>query len=149
MLYRASQLIELTVPQASTQLRVQFNDIPYLRNNFIDSIEVFTVTDMPLSPSGNAVITAANLKGAFLTLWVTDEVRGAGEYIQLLPLSVLHYLQNSANDPFERNPFLLNNRVISWDKCYITLAAALGNSGAPVSFMFNVGFSFNPANTTN
>ena len=132
------------------QTRLQLLDQPYLRGAQTWSIETFNVNDIPVSPAGNALIPAAALKGAFLTLYITDasNVMSKGEYINQIPLSCLKTLQNSANDPFERQPFQLIGQVISWDKCYITLGAPIGNT-VNNSFLFNVGFTFTPGNNTN
>lgn len=158
-----NQLVEKVVPVAdAAKERIQFTDEPYLRGAFIYGIEVFTINDMSLSPQQNALITGAQLKKSYITFYTTNPIKGAnnllpngnmdttgsGEYIQQLPLSVMHTLQNSGNDPFERWPYQLNGQSIIWEKSYITVPGGLGN-GANVSFLFNVNFELNPTNTTN
>lgn len=154
MLNTNTQLVELIVPGATggnQQTRIQFVDQPYLRGTFTESLETYTITDTPLSPSNLPVITAAVMQSAYLSLFITDPDKQSsqkGYYIQNVPLVTLHTLQNSANEPFERLPFMLRGQEISWDKCYLQLGAAIGNT-SPVSFLFNVGFRSNPNYTAN
>lgn len=155
MLNTNTQLVELIVPGAvggNQQTRIQFTDQPYLRGTFTESLETYTIVDTPLSPSNIPVVTAAVLQSAYISLYITDADNPAsgqkGYYIQNCPLVTLHTLQNTATDPYERLPFMLRGQQISWDKCYIQLGAAIGNT-SPVSFIFNVGFKFNPTYTAN
>jgi hypothetical protein len=155
-----TQLVELVVPPAgSTLRRIQFVDQPYLRGAFIYGVEAYCTDDIVTSPQGNAVITTAQMKNAYITFYTTDPLKGgqniptsggqgSGEYIQLLPLINLHTLQNAATTPFERWPFELAGQSIIWEKTYITLGAGLGNSGN-LSFLLNINFELNPQNTTN
>ncbi len=152
--YKNTWLIEIPVfgvTGGSTQTRVQFQDQQYLHGTFTNSLETYTISDITKSPNGNDLIDAATLKKAYLTLYINDPSlnngRG-GENIQLLPLVDLHRLQNSNNDPFVRQPFLMNGQVISWDKCYITLTSPIANT-TNVSFLINVGFDFNPSYQAN
>jgi hypothetical protein len=158
-----TQLVEVVVsPGGSTNRVIQFIDQPYLRGAFIYGLEVFTINDMALSPQGNAVISDTVMQESYLNLYTTDPLKGSnnlnsqgnvntsssGLYIQNLPLSVLHTLQNSNGDPFERQRFEMNGQSIIWEKSNIILGAAIGNS-SNVSFLFNVDFALNPSNTTN
>jgi hypothetical protein len=138
------QLVELVVAGVSggnNQLRIQFTDQPYLRFAHILKLETYDVNDLATSPTNNPVITAATLKAAYITLYTgdADNPSNQGEWIQNLPLQNLHYIQNSSNDPFERRPFLLDSQTIIWEKSYITLGTAIGNTD-PISFLFNVTF---------
>lgn len=145
------QLVEIIVPPSSaTATRIQLLDQPYLRNAFTWGLETFTVVDVPTSPQGNAVVTAAQLGSAFLTLYVNDSTPGQtdslGEYINQQPMTVLHNLQNASTNAFERAKYKMSGQRIQWDKSYITLGTALGNTGANVSFLLNVNFTFDPKN---
>jgi hypothetical protein len=141
---KLTQLVEIVVPGiagGNNTNRIQFTDQPYLRFKSILSLETYTVSDLTTSPQGNAVVTAAQLQAAYITLYTSnpDSPGDQGEWIQLLPMWNLHTLQNAANEPFERNPFLLAGQQILWEKCYINLGAPLANT-ANVSFLLNVGF---------
>lgn len=139
-----TQLVEIVVPGVSggnQQTKIQFTDQPYLRNKPHLWLSTYTATDVPVSPQQNAVATAANIAGAFITFYTTDvgDPTTQGEWLQLVPLCDLHQIQNATPDPFNREKFLLNGQTIIWEKSYITLSAALANT-ANVSFLLNVGF---------
>ena len=136
-----SQLIELIFPAGSTATKLQFNDQPYLRNKQITGIEAFNANDVSNSPTGNTVITATNLKQAYLTLYLNDpgNPQNVGEWIQNVPLTIMHRVQNSQNDAFVRKAYDLVGQVIYWEKCFLTFSQPLGNN-ANVSFLFNVYF---------
>jgi hypothetical protein len=149
-----TQLIECILYGQSggnTQRRLQLLDQPYLRGAQTWSLETYCADDIPVTSQANNVVTAANLQGSFLTLWVNDAsgVEGQGEYINLLPMVNLRSLQlNSSAAPTEQKLFLLSGQTISWDKSYITLGAAIGNTDN-ISFLINVGFTFTQNNNTN
>lgn len=136
-----SQLIELIFPAGSTATKLQFNDQPYLRNKQITGIEAFNANDVSNSPTGNTVITATNLKQAYLTLYLNDpgNPQNVGEWIQNVPLTIMHRVQNTSNDPFVRKAYDLVGQVIYWEKCFLTFSGPLGNV-ANISFLFNVYF---------
>jgi hypothetical protein len=136
-----SQLIELTNPANSGATKLQFQDQPYLRGKQITGIEIFTVNDMSKSPSNKDVITAAQMEKSYLTLYLNDpgNPQNVGEWIQNVPLTILHRVQNSANDPFVRKAYDLVGQVIYWEKCYFSFASSLGNT-SDVSFLINVYF---------
>ena len=95
---------------------------------------------------------AVAMQNGFLTLYIDDAssppVLGKGEFMQQVPLVDLHTVQNTSNDPFERQPFQLQGQVVSWDKCYINLGAAIANT-VNNSFLFLVGYTFTAGNNTN
>ena len=131
----------------NSDLRFNFPNLPYLDYQFMRSIEVFTVNDVSNGPSGPAVIDSATLKKSYLTLYISSKNNNdGGEWIRSIPLTSLHRTQNSANDPFVRDLFEMNGQMISWDKCYINVASAIGNTVNNV-FLFNVTFEPNPNKT--
>ena len=144
-----SQLIEQVSPgiagTGNPAVRIQFNDQPYLRNKQITGIEVLTSSECSASPTNRTPLTIAQMKTAYLTLYLNDvnDPQNVGEWIQLVPFSVLHRAQNSGSSttdmPFVRQMFELQNQVIYWEKCYVTLSSALANT-ADVSFLFIVYF---------
>jgi len=140
-----SQLIEIILPGVATtgnqQTKIQFNDQPYLRFKKVQGVEVLNSADMTLSPSNKTPISNAQMKAAYLTLYLNDPQNPAnvGEWIQNVPFSLLHRIQNAANDPFVRSMFNLNDQVIYWEKCYISLPVAYANV-TDVSFLIQVYF---------
>ena len=154
-----SQLIEIILPGTAggnTATKIQFQDQPYLRNKFITGIEILTANDVSVSPTGKTPITGAQMKGAFLTLYLDDpgNRKNVGEWIQLVPFAIMHRVQNNIVagtalpatpgvqffDPYVRGMYELANQVIYWEKCFISLGAAYNNT-ADVSFLFNVYFN--------
>lgn len=140
---KLNQLVEIVVPANSTQQKIQFTDQPYLRSKMIYGLETYSVNDVPVSPQGNAVATAAMMSKAYLTLYTTDpdNATNQGQWIQDIPMWEFHTIQNTAADPFTRQPYLLDGQTIIWEKSFLILTSALG-SGANVSFLFNVRFDF-------
>ena len=144
-----SQLIEVVNPGVAgggnQATKIQFPDQPYLRGKRITGIEIFTVTDISASPSGKTPITAADMIKSFLTLYLDDPAdrasgqKNVGEWIQSVPFTSMHRVQNGSNEPFVRQMFELTGQVIYWEKCYISLATALANT-SDKSFLFQVYF---------
>jgi hypothetical protein len=144
-----SQLIELiNVGVATTgnqNTRIQFPDQPYLRNKQITGIEVLCNLDMSASPSNRTPVTVAQMQTSYLTLYLNDVNKpgDVGEWIQLVPFTLMHRSQNSGSSttsmPFVRQMFELVGQTIFWEKCYVTLPVAFANT-SDVSFLFNVYF---------
>jgi hypothetical protein len=145
---KKSQLVELKIfgiSGGNTGTRFQFQDQPYLRYKPITGIETFNVNDVPVSPTGAAVVSGTQLPLAYLTLYVNDvdNKTSVGEWIQDVPMAILKRTQSQTTAnifaSFVREPFLLAGQTIIWDKSYITLTSALSNT-SDVSFLFNVYF---------
>jgi hypothetical protein len=139
-----SQLIEVVNPGVaggSNVTKIQFPDQPYLRNKKIMGIEILNVNDMALSPTNKVPISTEIMQKAYLTLYLNDVSNpgSVGEWIQSVPFTVLHRIQNSASDPFVRDMFNLQNQVIYWEKCYISVPTALGNT-TDISFLLQIYF---------
>jgi len=136
-----SQLIEQIIPASSGLTKIQFNDQPYLRNRAIFGIEAINSNDMTKSPTNNTPLTSAQFETAYLTLYLNDvnAPDSIGEWIQQIPFTLLHRVQNGAQDPYVRNLYELVGQVIYWEKCYVTFPVALGNT-SPASILLNVYF---------
>lgn len=135
-----TQIVELVVPAASTLTRFQFPTQNFLRNKHIVSLDVFSVNDLTLSPQGYTLPTKANLQSAYVTFYGADPEKpdAMGDWIQNLPLLTMHRMVNGT-DPYVFDQFKLVPRILIWEKSYILLGAALGNT-AITSFVFNVGY---------
>lgn len=153
-----SQLIEVILPGiagGNGATKIQFQDQPYLRNKKITGIEIFTANDMSASPTNKTPITGEQMKKSYLTLYLNDvqNPQDVGEWIQNVPFVSMHRVQNNIisptalpvapgvqySEPFVRQPFELQDQVIYWEKCYITLATAFTNT-TDVSFLLQVFF---------
>jgi hypothetical protein len=145
---KKSQLVELKVfgvaTTGNTGTRFQFQDQPYLRFKPVTGIETFNVVDVPTSPTGAAIVSAAQLVTGYLTLYINDvdDPSSVGEWIQNVPMTILKRTQDQTAGviaPFVRQPFLMAGQTVIWDKSYITLATPLNNT-TDLSFIFNVYF---------
>ena len=140
-----SQLVEIISPgiagTGNPATRIQLPDQPYLRNKEILGIEILTNSDMSASPSNKTPTTVAQIQKSYITFYLTDpsNPKNVGEWIQNVPFTILHRMQNSANDPFARQMFELVGQSIYWEKCYITLSSAFANT-TDVSFLIQVYF---------
>lgn len=155
-----TDLIEFVINGVSggnNQTRIQLTDQQNLWDVFTYSLEAYNANDISISPQGNAVIPAANFQQAYLILYVNDStidpttgksLKGQGNYINNIPLSNLHTLQNASTDPFERAPFWMDAQNIVWGKSYLVLGSAIGNADN-VSVLLNVNYLFNPLSLTN
>lgn len=145
-----TQIVELQVNGVSggnTQNQIQFAPQTYLSGGGgeppkgILSLETFTVDDCPVSPLGNALPTLAQLKTGFLTLYCDDVDKGPASKSQLfqqIPLISLHRVTNGTN-AYTRQLFTMWGPVVIWEKSFVTLSSALGNT-SNLSFLFNVNY---------
>lgn len=128
------ELVELVIPAASTGTRFPYPDIPQLRDDttqdiIICGLEAFPVDALPLAPSGNAVMTFAQMQNSFLTLYVEGE-----ESVRQLPLIRLNPMRQASGtgttlNVVERLP--VEYLKVDWNKTYIQAAAPFGTVGAP------------------
>ncbi len=138
-----SQLVENPIIAGSTKSRIYFPTQNFLRLKQIVSIEILTVTDASQAPSGNDVITKAMMISSYLTLYGDNpEAENAqGEWVQQIPLSTLHRINNGA-DPFVFGLFNMLPRNIVWEKSYIETFPAITPDN-DTSFLFQVGYMGN------
>lgn len=137
-----SQLVVLTVPANAPGTVFYFPDQPQINRNgmVIDAIEAFCADDMTVTPSGVAVITAAQMKTAYLTMYVNEpanSAQGQGEQYNLIPLTSLHRIQSSATPFFVRDMLGLPGTRLDWSKTTISCGTSLGNA-SPVAFVLQV-----------
>jgi len=151
MIIKKYQLVEFVIPQAYTQYKYTFQDQPFLRGVQVLGLEIFSISDMALSPAQNPLLTIANLQNAYLTLYTNDpdgqklSPQGTvlntdkSELIQNVPALRLRNMETgSAAQPFNRRPFEMAGQTIAWDKSFITFSAAIGNAGNAVSLLLGV-----------
>lgn len=139
-----SQLVELKIygiSSGNTGTNFQFQDQPYLRGKKIFGLESFTSTDVPISPTGSTTTNGDQYKKGFLTLYVNDikNPSSVGEWIQNVPMTILHRVQNVDQQAFVRIPYLMAGQTIIWDKSYVRLTSSFNNT-TDISFLFNVYF---------
>lgn len=141
------EMIETQIPANSTATRFNFADQPQLRTDAsqdvaIQTMQVYDITDVPLSPNNVAVSTAAFMKQTYLILYVDGE-----ESIYRIPLVDIHITSNGA-DPFQYEMDLFDNLIIDWTKSYFFTPAAYG-AGVFATFSFLLGIRYKklPAGT--
>ena len=139
-----SQLVELKIfgiAGGNTGTNFQFQDQPYLRGRKIYGLESFQANEVPVSPTGAEIVSSADYIKGYLTLYTNDikDPKSVGEWIQNVPMVVLHRVQNGTPTAFVRIPYVLAGQTIIWDKSYIRLTSPLMNT-TDHSFIFNVYF---------
>lgn len=146
-----TQWVELilngTTGTPNTQNQPNFLPQTFLNNKLIVSLEVYSSNDVPVSPNNNPLLTIAQIKGGFLTLYMSDPESknggNQGQWLYNLPLIDLHNVQNGT-DPYVRDKFLMMPSSIVWEKSYIYFPTAPPVT-AQSSVLFNVGYINNPA----
>lgn len=146
-----SVTVELPIPGVAgggnTGTTFQFSAQTFLNNKKTLSIEVYSVADLPTSPLNNPLVTMAQLKTAYLTLYFQDPspnplVNRAGEYVNKYPLVALHRVQ-SGTDSFVWELPKFVGQIITWEKSFITIPTAFLNT-TTISFLLNVSYEFKP-----
>jgi hypothetical protein len=127
--------IEVNVPLNSTNTRFFFPDQPQLRSAMIQAIQLYTPGTLSATPNtGSTMVTEADLKKSFLTLYSGDL-----QLIYNAPLLAFSNIINSASNPYTNSLPDIDNMVISWTKSYISLSSAAANTN--VSYAFGVYYS--------
>lgn len=145
---RKTQLVELVVAGISggnTQTNFQFTPQTYLQGKRMSSLEIYAAHECPNSPiSGNLLVPAANVNNAFLTLYFADpdNNNASGQFIQYRLLWLFHRI-NNGTDPYVWHLPVMDGQVVTWEKSFVTMAAAPGNT-VNWSFLFDVGYYDDP-----
>lgn len=133
-------MIETQIPANSTATRFQFNDQPQLRTDqtqdvVIQSMQIYDITDVPLSPNNVAVSTAAFMRQTYLVMYIDGE-----ESIYRIPLVDMHITSNGT-DPFQYEMDLFDNLLIDWTKSYFFTPAPYA-AGVFATFSFLLGVRY-------
>ena len=151
MQLRKTQLVELVIQGqtgGSTKTQFQFTPQTYLQNKRMWQLQVYSINDVAASPiSGNALITSAEMKTAYLTLYFADPdfnsnnngTQPSGQYVQYRSLWTFHCIDNHT-DPYVFNLPDLAGQIVTWDKSFVTFTSALGNT-SNLSVLFDVAYS--------
>lgn len=129
-----TQSIEIDIPAGNTQTKFMFPDQPQLTGNaglpvIIDSIETFTVDNLPNSPlTFQQVIGANEVIYGFLTIYQGDlAVMNAYPMAKLVNLSKID--QNTFGHSGVINPPLVRKWInVSWTKSFVQFATAPAQS---------------------
>jgi len=132
MLFRTqrTQSIELDIPAANTQTKFTIPDQPQLTGNaglpvIIDSIETFTVDNLPKSPlTFQTTVATAELQQAFLTIYQGDlAVMNAYPMAKLVNLSKIDQNQYGHTGVIAQ-PLVRKWINVSWTKSFVQFATA-------------------------
>jgi hypothetical protein len=164
MQIRKTQSLELIIQGVSggnTQTVFNFVPQPYLQGKCMSSLEVFSPTDVSNAPSGNALLPAANMDQAFITLYfynpdpqVSVDANGnklytydqvGGQYIINRPLWTFHRISN-LSDPFVFAFPEMAGQVVFWEKSFVSFASGFAPMNTTtLSVLFDVGY-YDPQN---
>lgn len=142
-IFNKLQIVELPVTSTgSANTAGVFNFTPqfYLSNKQIISLEIYSPTDVTLSPQGFPLVDSAIMSNCFLNLYYTDKNGGEGIWVNNLPLWDLHRIINGV-DPYVRDVFGFNRFMLQWEKCFIN-CSTIGGIGLTQtkSFLLQVGY---------
>lgn len=132
------------VAGGATARNPTFQNNPYLNNTQLLSLEIYSPTDVPNAPSGNALFSTAVMSTGFLCLYSSDPQTPVGIqspqglWLNQIPLWDLHRI-NNGTDPFVYDLYEFFPRSIVWEQSYVQLTANPANT-VDSSFLFNVGY---------
>lgn len=130
------ELVEIPVPgiavSGQTQTLWSFPDLPKLRYTALQAMTVYTPGTMTATPSNFAPVTTAILQRSYLVLYANER-----QDLYRIPLLELNRFQNNSNDPFVRQLFEFPGQKVTWDKSYIQIASAPGNT-TNLAFCFGI-----------
>jgi len=143
--FRKSVTVEIPVVgvagAGNQQTRIVIPDQPNLRYTRLIAVEAFNVNDIAATaPNGNPLVTAADMLKASLVLYTYQApnpltkpqeqlANGVfGEYVKWVPMNSIHRVQNNVPDPFVRELPIYENVYCQWEKSYVLLSTALGNT---------------------
>lgn len=130
------EAVEILVPTGSSNTRYFFPNLPNLSSAMIQNIQVYTPGTLSASPNtGSTMVTEADLKKSFLTLYSGD--------LQLIlncPLLAFNNIVNGVPNPYSFQLPDINDIIISWTKSYVSLPTAPATTG--VAYAFGVYYKF-------
>lgn len=132
------ELVELLVPGVAstgqTQTLWNFPDLPKLRYTSLLAMETWAIDTLEKSPNNVDTPTAAILEKSYLVLYANER-----QDLYRIPLISLIRQQatTSASAPFVRSLFEFQGQKVTWDKSFIQIANAPGNT-TNFSFCFGV-----------
>ena len=108
-----------------------FPDLPKLRYTSLLAMSVYSPNNITVTPAGNTPVTMAILQKSFLVLYANDR-----QDLYRIPLTDLNRTQAST-DPFVRQLYEFNGQKVTWDKSFVQIGSAPGNT-TNLSFCFGI-----------
>lgn len=137
MPFKAQKFEFVEIPVAGVAVTGQtgtiwsFPDLPKLRYTSLLAMSVYSPNNVTVTPSGNTPVTLAILQKSFLVLYANDR-----QDLYRIPLTDLNRTQAST-DPFVRQLFEFNGQKVTWDKSFVQIGSAPGNT-TNLSFCFGI-----------
>ena len=137
MPFKAQKFEFVEIPVAGVAVTGQtgtiwsFPDLPKLRYTSLLAMSVYSPNNVTVTPAGNTPVTIAILQKSFLVLYANDR-----QDLYRIPLTDLNRTQAST-DPFVRQLFEFNGQKVTWDKSYVQIGSAPGNT-TNLSFCFGI-----------
>jgi hypothetical protein len=132
------EFVEIIVPGIASTGQTgtvwNFPDLPKLRYTSLLGLSIYTANNISATPSGNTPITTAIIQKSFLVLYADDR-----QDLFRIPLTDLNRTQAST-DPFIRQFYEFNGQQVTWDKSYVQIGSAPGNT-TNLSFCFGVHYA--------
>ena len=129
------EFVEIPVPgiavTGQTATIWSFPDLPKLRYTSLLAMSIYTPNNITATPAGNTPITLAIIQKSFLVLYADDR-----QDLYRIPLTDLNRTQASS-DPFVRQLYEFSGQQVTWDKCYVQVGSAPGNT-TNLSFCFGI-----------
>ena len=132
------ELVELLVTgiasTGQTQTQWSFPDLPKLRYTSLLAMETWAIDTLEKSPNNVDTPTAAIMEKSYLVLYSNER-----QDLYRIPLISLMRTQatTSASAPFVRALYEFQGQKITWDKSFIQIANAPGNT-TNFSYCFGV-----------
>lgn len=135
------ELCEVVIPANTTATKFNFPDLPNLKDTFTWGIQVYTITELPLSIlSGNALPTVVQvLNNSFITLVDYSGFEFLKNAPALLFNTVAFDVSTSTNIR-ENNAKLFNGQKVNWNKSYISFTTSPGG-GATLGYLVSINYS--------
>lgn len=108
-----------------------FPDLPKLRYTSLLALSIYTPNNLTVTPAGNTPITTAIIQKSYLILYAEDR-----QDLYRIPLTDLNRTQAST-DPFVRQLYEFSGQAVTWDKSYVQIGSAPGNT-TNLSFCFGI-----------
>ena len=129
------EFVEIVVPGIAVSGQSgtiwSFPDLPKLRYTSLLALSIYTPSNITVTPAGNTPMTVANIQKSFLVLYADDR-----QDLYRIPLTDLNRTQAST-DPFVRQLYEFSGQQVTWDKCYVQMGSAPGNT-TNLSFCFGI-----------
>jgi len=129
------EFVEIQVPGVAVSGQTgtiwSFPDLPKLRYTSLLAMSVYTANNISATPAGNTPMTTAIIQKSFLVLYANDR-----QDLYRIPLTDLNRTQAST-DPFVRQLFEFNGQKVTWDKSFVQIGSAPGNT-SNLSFCFGI-----------